>query len=379
MAQQPQDQDMMRAALGLARRHLGATAENPSVGCIILDENGHVAGRGWTARGGRPHAEPQALERAGTRARGGTAYVTLEPCAHKGKTPPCVDALIAAGLKRVVIATLDPDPRTAGKSITKLKAAGIEVTVGILEDAARSQLLGFASRTKRGRPAVTLKLATSLDGKIATHTGESQWITGEPARKAAHMLRAEHDAILIGSGTALEDNPHLGCRVEGLEDRSPVRVVADGRLRLPLTSKLVKTAKDIPTWVITIKGENKKREDALRDAGVRLIGTGMTATGEMDMEEGLRELGERGINSVLAEGGSHLAASLMRDHLVDRIVWFRAPMVIGGDGRAALEAFGTDQLADAMRFCRTAFCAIGDDVAETLEIDGVTQKLFEVE
>ncbi len=372
------DSDHMTAALALARRNLGNTAENPSVGCVIVSAAGDVVGRGWTAPGGRPHAETEALARAGGAAKGATAYVTLEPCAHHGQTPPCVEALIKAGVKRVVIGTLDPDPRTCGKSVQRLEAAGVGVTMDICREAARDSVLGFASRIRRGRPAITLKLATSLDGRIATSSGASQWITGELARKSGHMLRAEHDAMLVGSGTAVADNPDLTCRIEGLEGRSPVRVIADGRLRLPLTSKLVLTAKDHPTWVVTAKGENQARQKALRETGVEVLEVGRTKAGELDLGAALHQLGARGLNTVLVEGGSRLAGALMRNSLVDRVVWYRAPLIIGGDGRAALEAMDVADLADAPRLKRRSIDPIGEDVAETYEIEGVTDALFEV-
>ncbi len=374
-----QDIAHMKSALALARRHLGNTGENPSVGCVIVDTAGNVSGRGSTARGGRPHAETLALAQAGPAAKGGSAYVTLEPCAHRGATPPCVDALITAGVSRVVIGTKDPDPRTAGKSISKLEGSGIEVVSDTCRADAQEAILGFTSRIKRGRPAVTLKMATSLDGKIATHSGHSQWITGEAARKAAHLLRSEHDAIMVGSGTAVEDNPDLTCRIEGLEDRSPVRIVADGRLRLPLTSNLVTSAVDHPTWVITAKAENKPRQKALKDAGVEIIEVGRNPTGELDLSEALNVLGARGLNRVLVEGGSHLAASLLRTHLVDRVIWYRAPLVIGGDGRPAFEAMAVGQLNDAVGLKRISLETIGKDVTETYEIHGVTDALFGVD
>lgn len=242
----------MRAALSLARRNLGCVWPNPAVGCVLV-RDGKVVGRGWTGRGGRPHAETEALARAGPAARGATAYVSLEPCDHHGETPPCSEALIAAEVARLVVAVEDPDPRVSGRGLKRLRAAGIDVEVagGALAEQARDLNAGFFLRVREGRPLFTLKTATTLDGKIATRTGDSRWITGAGARAVTHWMRAEHDAVLIGSGTALADDPDLTCRTPGLEDRSPVRIVADGRLRLPPESRLVATARDIPTWVLT--------------------------------------------------------------------------------------------------------------------------------
>jgi diaminohydroxyphosphoribosylaminopyrimidine deaminase/5-amino-6-(5-phosphoribosylamino)uracil reductase len=231
----------MRAALALARRGLGRVAPNPAVGCVLV-KDGRVVGRGWTQAGGRPHAETEALARAGEAARGATAYVTLEPCSHHGKTPPCAESLIAAGISRSVVALEDPDPRVSGSGLTLLREAGIAVDTGLLAEAAAEVNAGYLMRTRTGRPLVTLKLATTLDGRIATRAGESRWITGPLARARAHLLRAESDAVLVGSGTAVTDNPRLDVRLPGLEGRSPLRVLLDGRLRLPLTHDLT------PAW-----------------------------------------------------------------------------------------------------------------------------------
>src|SRR5580700_4659831 len=237
MADARLDLGHMRTALGLARRGLGNTWPNPAVGCVIV-KDGRVVGRGWTQKGGRPHAETEALARAGKGAKGATAYVSLEPCSHHGKTPPCAEALIAAGVSRVVAAVEDPDPRVSGRGIARLRAAGIAVEAGLCAAEAAELNAGFFCRVAQGRPLVTLKLAASLDGRIATPTGKSRWITGPAARERAHLLRAAHDAVLIGTGTALADDPQLTCRLPGLEARSPVRIVIDRTLRLPATLRL---------------------------------------------------------------------------------------------------------------------------------------------
>ena len=260
----------MRAALAMGRRGLGNTWPNPAVGCVIL-KDGHVVGRGWTQAGGRPHAETEALARAGEAARGATAYVTLEPCCHWGKTPPCADALIAAGLSRVVAAVEDPDPRVAGAGLARLRAAGLSVESGVCEAEAAELNAGFFQRVHTGRPLVTLKLAASLDGRIAAASGESRWITGEIARERVHLLRAEHDAVLVGTGTALADDPQLTCRLPGMASRSPVRIVMDRDLRLPRTAHLVAEARRAATWVLTSGSANTERLAALRAAGVEVI------------------------------------------------------------------------------------------------------------
>jgi diaminohydroxyphosphoribosylaminopyrimidine deaminase/5-amino-6-(5-phosphoribosylamino)uracil reductase len=361
------DQRHMRAALALARRGLGRVWPNPAVGCVLV-KDGRVVGRGWTQPGGRPHAETEAIARAGDAARGATAYVTLEPCAHHGQTPPCAQALIDAGISRAVVALQDPDPRVDGGGLAMLRDAGIKITTGVLEGEAAEVTAGFLMKVREGRPLVTWKAATTLDGRIATHAGESKWITGEAARRAGHMLRATHDAILVGSGTALADDPELTCRVAGMEERSPVRLAVDGRLRLPLTHKLVAGAKDTPTWMITLPAEERgqtERRDAYAGAGVEIIEAAADADGNPDLAAAIAALGERGLTRVLVEGGGRVAAALMRAALIDRVVWFRAPALIGGDGVPVIAGFGVDRMADAPRLTRTGVSLLGDDTVET--------------
>jgi len=354
----------MRAALALARRNCGVTWPNPSVGCVLVN-NGAVVGRGWTQASGRPHAETEALARAGAAAKGATAYVTLEPCSHHGKTPPCAEALIAAGISRAVVAVEDADPRVAGQGFAALKKAGIALEVGVLADEARELNAGFFLRVREGRPLVTLKVATTLDGRIATHRGESRWITGEAARWRSHALRAQHDAILVGVGTALIDDPELSCRLPGLADRSPVRIVLDPRLRLQLTSKLVRTARDIPTWIAAYAEGDPDRRDAFLDCGVELVDVAPGSGDRPGMHNLLRTLGELGLTRVLVEGGGRVTGALLADGLVDRIVWFRSSAIIGGDGVPAAAAFGVDRLAQASRFVRRSVEACGEDIVET--------------
>lgn len=350
----------MGAALSLARRGLGRVWPNPSVGCVILDKSGTVVGRGFTQPGGRPHAETEALRQAGAAARGGTAYVTLEPCAHHGKTPPCAEALIAAGIARCVIALQDPDPRVAGGGIAKLQQAGCKVELGLLKDAAHEVTAGFLSRVEQGRPLVTLKLATTLDGRIATRAGHSQWITGPEARQYGHLLRATHDAILVGSGTALADNPSLTCRLPGLADRSPVRVVLDRRLRLQPDSVLVRTAHEVPVWLVTGNQHAEDKLSAYRGLGVEVLPLAGT-----DPREILAALGQRGLTRLLVEGGSQVAAAFLQAGLVDRLAWMRASGILGGDGLPAIAGLAIDQLADMQRFQLSSARRLGGDYLET--------------
>jgi diaminohydroxyphosphoribosylaminopyrimidine deaminase / 5-amino-6-(5-phosphoribosylamino)uracil reductase len=359
------DAHFMRAALSLARRGLGTVWPNPAVGCLLV-KDGEVVGRGWTQPGGRPHGETEALARAGAQAEGATTYVSLEPCCHHGKTPPCADALIAAGIKRAVVAIEDPDPRVAGRGIEKLRDAGVAVETGLGAKEAAEINAGFFKRIAEGRPLVTLKLAATLDGRIATASGESQWITGEAARQRAHLLRATHDAVMVGVGTVVADNPQLTCRLPGLEARSPVRIVIDGSLRVPLTANLIAEAKAVPTWIVHRHGADAARCQALRDCGVELIEVPVSESVEMDLTVAFTELGKRGLTRVLVEGGAKLAGELMEEGLVDRLAWFHAPRLIGGDGLPAIEAFGVGALASAPTFKRLSLETIGDDVFETL-------------
>jgi diaminohydroxyphosphoribosylaminopyrimidine deaminase/5-amino-6-(5-phosphoribosylamino)uracil reductase len=357
----------MRAALALARRGLGTVWPNPAVGCVIV-KDGRVVGRGWTQPGGRPHGETEALCRAGEAARGAIAHVSLEPCCHWGRTPPCVDALITAGVRRVVVALKDPDPRVAGEGLRRLRAAGLDVEVGLCAEEAAEVNAGFLSRLQRGRPLVTFKLATSLDGRIAIATGESQWITGPPARERAHALRASHDAIMVGTGTVVADDPQLTCRLPGLDHRSPVRVVIDRHLRIPPTARIIADARRVPTWVLTLRSADPGRRAAFLANSVTLIDMDDDREGKIDLAEALKALGEGGITRLLVEGGAQLAAAFFRARLVDRLVWVHAPLVIGGDGIPAIAGFDLAALADGRAFERLSMETIGDDVLTTFRV-----------
>jgi diaminohydroxyphosphoribosylaminopyrimidine deaminase / 5-amino-6-(5-phosphoribosylamino)uracil reductase len=354
------DLNHMRSALALARRGLGTTWPNPSVGCVVV-RDGRVMGRGHTGNGGRPHAEPTALSQADEAARGATVYVTLEPCCHWGQTPPCTDALIQAGVARVVIAALDPDKRVDSQGVAALRDAGVVVEHGLLADEAREDLAGFFLRVVEQRPLITLKLATSLDGKIATAAGESQWITGPSARHMAHLLRGRHDAVLAGVGTVVADNPELTCRAPGFRASPVVRVIIDSHLRTPLTSKLAKTADAAPLWFLVRDGVDPDRREAFENLGATVLEVASGAVG-VDLADGLKALADAGLTRVLVEGGGQVAASFIRADLVDRIAWFHAPAIMGGDGWPSVQGFGIEKLAMMPRFVRHAVTPLGDDV-----------------
>lgn len=358
------DEHFMRIAIGLARRGHGNVSPNPSVGCVVV-KDGAILGRGWTQPGGRPHAETEALRRAGAAARGATAYVTLEPCAHQGETPPCAGALIEAGIARVVIGVRDPDSRVDGGGVAKLADAGIDVTEGVCAEAASDVAAGFLTCVREGRPTVTVKTATTLDGSIATLSGDSQWITGPVSRAIGQGMRARHDAILVGAQTAVVDNPSLTCRLPGLEDASPIRVVVDGRNELPLTHDLVATAHATPTWMLTRADGDADRRNAYVDAGVTLIDVAVDQDGNLDLGAALRALADRGITRLMVEGGGRIIAALLRADLVDRLVWFRADKVIGGDGVSAVAGFGVRELDGAAKFVKVSSRPAGDDTVET--------------
>lgn len=345
----------MRAALTLAQRGLGRVWPNPAVGCVIVQETpegGRVVGRGWTQPGGRPHAETMALAQAGSAARGATAYVSLEPCAHHGKTPPCCDALIAAGIARVVSPMKDPDPRVAGQGFGRMREAGISVDVGLLADEAFRANEGFLLRQRLGRPKVTLKLASSLDGGIATASGESRWITGPAARRRVHLMRAQSDAIMIGAGSARADDPGLDVRLAGFDGCTPVPVVVGGRA-VDLPPKLISSLSDRPLW--HVRGANGGGA-----SGVEAIEVSRGPDG-LDLAEALQALGARGITRVLSEGGGRMAASLIKGDLVDEIIWMTAGLALGADGLPSLAALGLGPLGDAPRYDLQQVERIGED------------------
>ena len=356
----------MGAALNLARRGLGNTWPNPAVGCVIV-KNNKVVGRGWTKPGGRPHAETEALKNAGYEALGSTAYVTLEPCNHFGKTPPCTEALICAGVRKVVIASLDPDKRVSGSGLKRLEDAGIVVDLGMARSEANKINQGYFLRVKNSRPFITLKIATTLDGKIATRNGESEWITGEVSRKTVHKLRASHDAVMVGSGTALIDNPSLACRLPGVKNTHKLRVVLDGRLRVPETGIIAQTARKIPVLIFTVSGGKDKSEKVKRLESLGVTIVIFEKNGERpNIRDVMTEVSARGITRLLVEGGGSLAASLLANDLVDELAWFRAPSIIGGDGLSSIANLGLDKLENMATFSRQSLTILGDDSLEIL-------------
>ncbi|SFD45199.1 diaminohydroxyphosphoribosylaminopyrimidine deaminase / 5-amino-6-(5-phosphoribosylamino)uracil reductase [Roseivivax sediminis] len=349
----------MAHALALGRRGMGRTWPNPAVGCVIVN-GGRVIGRGWTGDGGRPHAETEALAAAGAAAKGATAYVTLEPCAHHGQTPPCADALIAAGIARVVAPLEDSDPRVSGQGFARLRAAGVDVTTGVMAEEAARDHAGFFLRTEQGRPTVTLKLATSFDGRIATATGESRWITGPEARAVVHGLRASHDAVLVGAGTARADDPALTVRGWGRVPQ-PVRVVASRLLDLPLMGQLARTAREVPVWICHGPDAPAESRTAWEGLGARLIACPLSGR-QLDARALLNSLGEAGLTRVFCEGGGTLAATLLAADLVDELVGFTAGLALGAEGQPSLGALGIDRLSEAPRFRLAETRAIGADV-----------------
>lgn len=356
----------MRLAIGLGARGLGRVWPNPAVGCVIV-KDGVVLGRGWTQPGGRPHAEPVALAQAGAAAGGATAYVSLEPCSHHGHTPPCTDALVAAGVSRVVTALTDPDPRVSGQGHARLRAAGIAVTEGVEAAAARAVQAGFLTRLRHGRPMVTLKLALSLDGRIALASGESRWITGAAARRAVHLMRAQHDAVLVGAGTARADDPDLRVRDLGM-GWQPVRVVLDSRLSLPAGARLGAHLDTAPLWLVHGSDAPATARAGWSARGARLLDC-PAGSGGLDPAAALALLGQAGITRVLCEGGGQLAASLLRAGLVDRLVVFSAGHLLGGDALAGVGALARAALG-APGFALAGVRPCGGDVLHVWERAG---------
>jgi diaminohydroxyphosphoribosylaminopyrimidine deaminase / 5-amino-6-(5-phosphoribosylamino)uracil reductase len=360
-----EDARFMSLALSLGRRGLGRTWPNPAVGAMIVSD-GLIVGRGWTQPGGRPHAEIEALRRAGEAARGATLYVTLEPCSHHGKSPPCADAIVAAGVARVVSALEDPNPQVAGAGHARLRAAGIAVDVGTAAAEARRDHAGHIRRMRDGRPHVMLKLAISADGKAGAPGRRPLAITGERVRDRVHLLRAQSDAIMVGIGTALADDPILTCRLPGMAEYSPVRIVLDGALRLPPGSRLVRTAREAPVWVMTGAGGPRAAAEALAAEGVEIFPV-PDKGGRLDLAAVLKLLGERGITRLMVEGGPTLAAAFLTADLVDEAVLFQSPKAIGADGIDALEGLPLTALTQSPRLVSVRCGAVGADTYELFE------------
>lgn len=357
MAPEAADHHFMRRALALARRGLGWTDPNPMVGCVLA-RDGAVVGEGYHARVGGAHAEAAALERAGEAAAGATAYVTLEPCSHYGRTPPCADRLAEAGVARVVAAMADPDERVRGRGLERLRRAGVAVATGVLAEAAGALNPGFAKRARTGRPWVTLKLAASLDGRTAVHTGESQWITSEAARADVHRMRHAHAAVVTGSGTVVADDPSLTARIpEG--GNHPLRVVLDGRLRTEPGHRVVTGPGRC--LVVTAPQAPAERRRALEEAGAEVMTLAADDSGRLDLDTLWTELGRREISSVLAECGATLAGALVRGGWVDRLVAYQAPSIIGAGGRPMFEGAPIERMDQRIELEVLERRAIGPD------------------
>ncbi|NNE88839.1 MAG: bifunctional diaminohydroxyphosphoribosylaminopyrimidine deaminase/5-amino-6-(5-phosphoribosylamino)uracil reductase RibD [Silicimonas sp.] len=350
----------MAHALALGRRGLGRVAPWPSVGCVIV-RDGRIVGRGTSDPKTLRHAEIVALDQAAEAAKDATVYVTLEPCSHQGRTPPCADALIKAGVARVVVATSDPNPLVAGKGLEKLRSAGIDVVTGVCEAEACADQAGFLSVHTRGRPTLTLKLATTLDGRIATATGESQWITGPEARRKVHSLRASHDCVMVGGGTARADNPSLTVR-DADTSAQPVRLVVSRRLSLPWPSKLVETTGQSPVWIVHGDGDADPADmKRWREAGAKLLPV-PAQTGQINLTVLLTTLADEGLTRVFCEGGGAFAASLLAAGLVDDLIVFTAGKVFGAEGQPGIGALGVSQLANAPVFDLVETARFGADV-----------------
>ncbi len=357
----------MRLALELGRRGLGETAPNPSVGAVLVRDEGAgpvIVGRGRTQAGGRPHAETEALRRAGERARGATLYVTLEPCAHYGKTPPCTDAVIAAGVARVVAAMPDPDLRVAGRGFTRLAAAGIAVEQGVCIAEARHDHAGHVMRVVAGRPFVTLKLAVSREGAIAAAGRRRVQLSGPPANARTHLMRAASDAIAVGVGTVIADDPLLTCRLPGMEDRSPDRIVFDARLEIPDESQLLATARTVPTTIVATEAGEVAREKALRHRGATVLRVASTREGRIDLKAALSVFGTLGMTRLFVEGGARIAGELVAADLVDEAILIRTGIALGEGALPAFAPRGLSMLTEgALRLASAE--QVGDDILET--------------
>jgi diaminohydroxyphosphoribosylaminopyrimidine deaminase / 5-amino-6-(5-phosphoribosylamino)uracil reductase len=355
------DADFMNAALALGRRALGRAAPNPAVGAVVVRE-GVIVGRGWTRDGGRPHAETEALGDAGSAARGATLYVGLEPCSHYGKTPPCADAIIAARIARVVSALEDPDPRVAGRGHARLRAAGIEVLTGIGAEEARRANLGHVLRVTEGRPMVTLKLAETADGFAAGGEHDKRLaITGAAANARVHMMRAMHDAIMVGIGTARADDPLMTVRLPGMEHIKPLRVVLDYRLEISPRSRLATTARDYPTLIIAAEDAPLEAERALAETGIEVTRIPADKSARLELRIALAVLAQRGITRVFSEGGPRVAKELIGAGLADEVVIFTAPKPFGGKGVPVLAADARRKLNDAAHFLLAEDAFAGSD------------------
>ena len=358
------DEKYMQYALKLASKARGRTSPNPLVGALIVKDE-QIIGEGYHQKAGSNHAEINALNMAGLGAKGAKMYVTLEPCSHYGRTPPCVDAIISAGISEVIIATLDPNPQIMGEGIRKLNAAGITTKVGVLEKAALKLNEVFCKYITTKMPFVLMKYAMTLDGKIATSTGDSQWISSEDSRKLVHYWRNSYDAILVGIGTVLADNPTLNTRLDILDKKNPIRIILDDQLAMPLNSNIVNTSQEQETIIFTAKNYDKNKANLLREKGLKIIGVS-GGLKQLDLKEVLAKLGELNITSVLVEGGANVNASFIENRLVDKISAFVAPKIVGGIAPSPITGQGVKLMQDAHTFNDVEVETIADDVLITL-------------
>jgi diaminohydroxyphosphoribosylaminopyrimidine deaminase/5-amino-6-(5-phosphoribosylamino)uracil reductase len=356
-ANRPGDERFMREALALAEARLGLTSPNPAVGCVLV-RSGRIVGRGATAPGGRPHAETEAIRAAGSKARGATAYVTFEPCAHRGQTAPCARALVEVGITRAVVATIDPYPPVRGRGIAILRNARIEVTVGVLEAEARRLNEGFITRVGRRRPFGLLKLAMTLDGRIAAQGGDSQWISSEESRAIVHRWRRECDAVLVGAGTVIADNPRLTCRAGG--GRDPVRVIIDARLRTPPKARVFSERSSAGAILVTTARNFSRARRLYTGANLEVV-EAPDRDGELDLRFAMEVLGARGWNKVLFEGGARTAASALKAGVIDRVAFFVAPRILGG-GKPAIDGLSFERVRDSLTLGGMAVRAVGPDL-----------------
>lgn len=352
------DEAFMRRALDLAVRARGRTSPNPLVGAVLV-RGDRVIGEGYHRRAGRPHAEVAALRAAAAPVRGATMYVNLEPCAHHGRTPPCADALIEAGVGRVVVGMTDPDPRVRGRGIRRLRRAGVAVTTGVLRDVCLRVNEAFVVRVRTGRPFVTLKLAAALDGRIATAGGDARWISSAASRRRVHVLRNQADAVLVGAQTVTADDPRLTCRIRG--GRDPLRVVLDGRLGISPSARVCRLAAPPGTLIATSRTAARARGAAYERAGLEVLAF-PGRRGRIALRAVLETLAGRGVNHVLIEGGGQTAAAALREHVVDKVLFFYAPLLLGGDGRAMLGALAVGRVADGRKLHTMQLERIGRDV-----------------
>jgi len=351
------DEKIMKRAIQLARKGVGRTSPNPAVGCVIV-KDGETVGEGWHRKAGTPHAEVHALKEAGERAKGADLYVTLEPCSHFGKTPPCADAVAAAGVSRVYVGMIDPNPLVSGRGIERLRKSGVKVEAGLCEAGCRVLNLPFIKHVTTGLPYVTMKSAMTMDGKTAALSGDSRWITSESSRKLVHRLRASVDAVLTGSGTLLADDPQLTVRMAG--GKSPVRIVVDSSLQTPVDCRLMSEAGKTPVIIATISSDQAKAR-ALAEKGAELL-ICRDKGGAVDLDDLLARLGSRGIQSILLEGGERLCGEMLRHRLIDRFMFFYAPKILGGEGKGLFAGAGASFMKDAYPLTIAKVSRVGADI-----------------